>query len=181
MGLRFRLNDTSCAFFITTTVVEFSKIFAKESNLEILVENLGFCREKYGFRLLAYVFMPTHIHLIVWPKENSSVSDFMRDFKKFTSKRIKDKLKAEKHPLLKVFRTAAAGYKNQVFKLWMDRFDCVAVCSKKVLDTKVNYIHYNPVEAGLVSKPEDWKYSSAAAYALHSQIPIAIDVDCYPL
>ncbi len=142
---------------------------------------MNFCIKKYDCKLLAYVFMPTHIHLVVWPQEGSTVSDFMRDFKKFTSKRIKDRLKTEKHPLLKVFQAAATGYKNQEFKLWMDRFDCVAVYTKEVLDTKVNYIHYNPVEAGLATKPEDWKYSSAAAYTLDEQSPIPVDVNFYPL
>jgi REP element-mobilizing transposase RayT len=181
MGLRFRLNDNSCCFFITTTVVEFRKIFTEEKYLNILAESLKFCRDKYGFKLLAYVFMPSHIHLVVWPKEGSSVSNFMRDFKKFTSKSIKDELEARKDPRLKVFKAAATGRRNQEFKLWMDRFDCVGVYSRKVLDTKANYIHYNPVEAGLSGAPEGWEYSSASAYILGKRNPVEVDVDCYPI
>ena len=54
--------------------------------------------------------------------------------------------------------------KGQVFKLWMDRFDDVAVLSDRVMQIKVNYIHMNPVAAGLVLSPEDWEFSSARNY-----------------
>jgi putative transposase len=56
----------------------------------------------------------------------------------------------------------------------MDRIDDVVFYSEKVLRTKVNYIHNNPVKARLVSNPEDWKYSSARNYLLddHSTIQV---------
>jgi len=119
--------------------------------------------------------MPSHLHLIPLMKIGESISDFMRDFKKFTSTKIRKQLETDGHiKIIEQLRLNAFGYKNQTFKLWMDRFDDVIVITEKVLKTKVDYIHYNPVKAGLVCRMEDWKYSSARNYMLedHSIIEI---------
>jgi len=126
--------------------------------------------------LIAYVIMPTHFHLIPLMKIGESISDFMRDFKKFTSTKIRKLLEEEGYnEIVEQLRLNAAGYKNQTFKLWMDRFDDVIVITEKVLQTKVNYIHYNPVKAGFVSKMEDWKYSSARNYLFEDHGVIEIN------
>ena len=59
----------------------------------------------------------------------------------------------------------------------MDRFDNVLVYSPKAFRTKLEYIHNNPVKAGLVGKPEDWKYSSARNYLLDDHSIIYVDTD----
>jgi putative transposase len=46
----------------------------------------------------------------------------------------------------------------------MDRFDDVVIKSDRIMRIKVNYIHQNPVRAGLVQKGEEWPYSSARFY-----------------
>ena len=61
------------------------------------------------------------------------------------------------------------------YKLWKDRFDDLIVTSPKVLETKINYIHLNPVRAGLVKEMIDWKYSSARNYYLDDDSLICID------
>ncbi|MEO8399837.1 MAG: hypothetical protein ABI550_08505, partial [Ignavibacteriaceae bacterium] len=108
-------------------------------------------------------------------KIGESISDFMRDFKKFTSTKIRMLLESNGYnEIVEHLRHNAIGYKNQTFKFWMDRFDDVIVISESVLKKKVNYIHYNPVKAGLVTYAEDWKYSSARNYSYedHSIIQI---------
>lgn len=119
--------------------------------------------------------MPTHIHLIPLMKIGKSISDLMRDMKKYTSTKIRKLLESEGHyEIVKRLRLNAAGYKNQTFKFWMDRFDDVVIIKEETLKTKVDYIHYNPVKAELVEKIEDWKYSSARNYLYedHSVIEV---------
>jgi hypothetical protein len=67
--------------------------------------------------------------------------------------------------------------KNQVFKLWMNRFDDLVIENDKTLQIKIEYIHNNPVKAGLVDQPEQWEYSSARNYILcdHSLISVSVD------
>ncbi len=61
--------------------------------------------------------------------------------------------------------------KKQVFKVWQDRFDDVYLANKKILETKLNYIHTNPMQAhwSLATSPEKWPYSSAMFYELGKQ------------
>lgn len=86
----------------------------------------------------------------------------MRDFKRFTSKKIKTELIGDGENDLMEKLIVNSGTGN--FKLWADRFDCQIITSKKALDTKINYIHNNPVKAGLAKEITDWKYSSARNY-----------------
>ncbi len=61
--------------------------------------------------------------------------------------------------------------RRQVFKVWVDRFDDVYLKSKAVLETKLEYTHTNPMQEhwNLVTRPEDWPYSSAMFYELGQQ------------
>ena len=177
MGLRFRINDNFCSFFVTTTVIDFLRVFTRDKYFDILVEALDICREKYRFKLVAYVFMPSRLHVIIWPSGEGTVSAIMRDFKKFTSKRMKDQLMRDTSELLPHFQRAPVGYKGQEFKLWMDRFDNVAIASPDVLETKIAYIHDNPVRAGLVKTSVEWKYSSARNYFLNDHSVIQVECD----
>ena len=110
--------------------------------------------------------MPSHFHwiLIVNPKYGT-LSDIMRDFKKFTAWQIFDALEEhENNTLLKIFKDSAAGMNDQTKKLWMKRFDDEVIRNQQMFLAKLNYIHNNPLKAGLVNKVEDYKYSSARNY-----------------
>ncbi len=108
--------------------------------------------------------MTNHVHLIIRSQEGFLLPDILRDFKKFTSKAIVKAIKdncgeSRKEWLLEQFRTSK-GYRfwradNRPIELW----------SNAVIDQKLNYIHQNPVEEGLVFRAEDYVYSSACDYA----------------
>jgi len=117
--------------------------------------------------------MPNHIHLLLHVCEGKSISDFMRDFKKYSSVQIKDVLTENK--MLDLLSQLNEG--DNEFSLWKDRFDSVQVYSERVMETKLNYIHYNPVKAGLVEEMTDWKYSSARNYFLEDQTVIHVSTD----
>jgi REP element-mobilizing transposase RayT len=82
-------------YFITTTVTEKLPVFFDEGLCKIVLNNLNFYRDKLGFAIYAYVIMPTHIHLLVQQLGDKNISDFMRDFKSFSAKRIIDHLKTQ--------------------------------------------------------------------------------------
>jgi REP element-mobilizing transposase RayT len=167
MGRRGRNNlSEERFFFVTTTVVKFLPIFSNQHFCEILISNIKHYREKYNFVVLGYVIMPSHFHwvIIVNPKYGT-ISDIMRDIKKFTAWQIFDyftERKERKH--LKIFGESAEGLKNQTKKLWIPRFDDEVIRDQQMFWTKLNYIHNNPIKAGLVNRAEDYKYSSARNY-----------------
>jgi len=178
MGLRFRIEGSGYLWYVTTTVVDFTQVFVKEKYFLVLMNNLKFYRKQHNFRLIAYVIMPEHVHLILWLLGKSSISDVMRDLKKYSSVQIKEELHAENNQrLISIFRNNSIGYKGQDFKLWMDRFDRVGIYTPQVLKQKVNYIHFNPVRRNLVEDILDWKYSSARNYYLDDQSAIKVDTD----
>lgn len=153
-------------FFATTTVVRFTPIFSETRYCDILINNIKFYQKKYQFDILAYVIMPTHFHWIVEVNPHSgTISDIMRDIKKFTAYQIFDHLEETKNKnLKKIFVAEANGIPDQNRKLWMKRFYDEVIRNQRMFWDKLRYIHSNPVKAGLVEKPEDYKYSSARNY-----------------
>jgi putative transposase len=180
MGRRGRNNlvDESF-FFITTTVVKFIPIFKDLIFCDILISNIKHYKLKYGFDVLGYVIMPTHFHWIIEVNRKlGSVSDIMRDIKKFTAWQIFDELeKRNEGTLLESFKDAANGIKDQEKKVWMKRFDDEVIRDQKMFWTKLNYIHKNPVKAGIVLKAEDYKYSSARNYAFNDHSVLEVNTE----
>jgi REP element-mobilizing transposase RayT len=157
MGRRGRANLTDeHFFFVTTTVVKYIPIFEDHSFCDILIENIKFYQNRYRFEILAYVIMPSHFHWIVEVKPKyGTISDIMRDIKKFTAWKIFDEIDKGKHKELEnIFREEAKGLADQKRKFWMPRFDDEVIRNQKMFWVK----------AGLVYKPDDYKYSSARNY-----------------
>lgn len=180
MGRRGRSNLTEERFyFVTSTVVRFTPIFANQRFCHILISNIKHYREKYKFVVLGYVIMPSHFHwiLIVNPKYGT-ISDIMRDIKKFTAWQIFDILEeSNNQTFLKIFQESAEGINDQKKKLWMQRFDDEVIRNQQMFWAKLNYIHNNPLKAGLVSRAEDYKYSSARNYINKDQSVLDVDVE----
>lgn len=116
--------------------------------------------------------MPNHIHLILFYNDKPEVSGFMRDFKKYTSVKIRQLLQCEEqNGIVEKLKYEKAGQK---YKVWQDRFDAVIIRHKNVLITKMKYIHNNPVKNGLVEKAEDWNYSSAGFYVAEKEMYLPV-------
>ncbi len=180
MGRRGRNNLTGEQFFfVTTSVISFVPIFRKKIYCDILINNIKYYQTKYKFHILAYVIMPSHFHWIVKTEpQYGTISEIMRDIKKFTAWQILDKLKENNNiKLLTFFKAQAKDIKDQRYKLWMSRFDDQVIRNEKMFWQKVKYIHNNPVEAGLVFKPEDYLYSSARNYIYRENSVLNVDTD----
>ncbi len=180
MPLRSRKYYQGNAYYITTSVNKFIKIFKAKKYIDIILENINFYRRKYGFKLLSYVVMPDHLHLLIFPEQDSAekISDMVGDFKKFTSRTLRKQMEKDKKiTWLKSFRLNEPRKKNWQYQIWQERFDDLAVYSPGVARTKVNYIHNNPVRKKMVEKPEEYLYSSARNYILNDQSIIEVDTD----
>ncbi len=114
--------------------------------------------------------MTSHLHLIVSSKEKYDLVSTIRDFKKFTSKElvklIKDVPESRDVSLLNKFAYEANRTKRGAnFTVWKTGYHAKELTTNEMIDQKRDYIHNNPVEAGFVSDPEHWLYSSARNYA----------------
>ena len=180
MGRRGRANlSDEHFFFVTTTVVRHIPIFEDHSFCDILIENIKFYQNRYKFEILAYVIMPSHFHWIVEVNTKyGTISDVMRDIKKFTAWKIFDEIDKGKYKSLgRIFSEEARGFKDQKRKLWIARFDDEVIRNQKMFWVKLEYIHNNPIKAGLVSKAEDYKYSSARNYINNDHSIIRVNTE----
>ena len=130
-----------------------------------------------------YCFMPSHVHL-TFRSGNDAPSDLKRDFKSYTSKKliktIEENLQeSRKEWLLWMFEKAGkqnATVTNRQF--WQQHNKPIELWTDKVIQQKIEYIHNNPVAAGFVTDPVDWKYSSARNYQDDHTV-LEIDSDGY--
>lgn len=165
MGLRNRtyFNYEQC-FFITTTCYNWLKLIDDDEARDILTNSLNFLTEKYKCHLLGYVIMPNHLHFIIYFPVDNRLSDFMRDFKKFTSVKLRQHIESlGGEGRLESLRFE---HRDQKFKVWMDRFDDVCITTADMLRVKLDYIHNNPLQPHwiLAKIPEEYVYSSAGFY-----------------
>ena len=115
--------------------------------------------------------MSNHIHLVAACKTPHRMSDFLRDFKKFTSKKIMEAIleipESRKDWLLDKFsfETRRTG-RARDYKFWTDDNHAIDLDGFGIdMMEKIDYIHSNPVRAGLVRNPDDYLYSSACDYS----------------
>ncbi len=180
MGRRGRINlSDELFFFVTTTVVKFARIFTEEQYCDILINNIKHYQQRYQFVVLGYVIRPSHFHWIVKVQPKlGAISDIMRDIKKYSAWDLMEALsKDERDELGKLFAAEANDYPDQKRKLWMPRFDDEVIRNQQMFLTKLNYIHNNPVKAGLVEQAEQYKYSSARNYLLGDHSVLFVDIE----
>ncbi len=165
----YKIRNQAAVHFITFAVVEWVDVFARKDYRDIVLESIKHCQAKKGLILHAWCIMSNHLHLIVAAKENN-LSDVLRDFKKFTSKQIIKAIEENKHEsrrewMLEIFkRSGEANSRNSEYQFWRQDNQPKELYSPAFVFQKLSYIHNNPVEAGVVDKPEEYLYSSARDY-----------------
>jgi REP element-mobilizing transposase RayT len=105
-----------------------------------------------------------------------AITDFMKDFKRFTSGRITRQAKLEgKIDWIEKFEEAGKETGRADFKVWQDSFLEQNIYTQNFLEQKLNYIHLNPVRAGMCAVAEDYPYSSYRNYYLGDNQLIDLD------
>lgn len=164
MSRKYKFHNPDGVYFVSFATMAWVDVFIRNEYKNLLVENLKYCQEHKGLELFAWCIMTNHLHLVIRAKEGADLPGILRDFKKYTSKAIKTAIaenlrESRKEWLLKQFET------REGFRFWRTDKKPIELWSNKVIDQKIDYIHQNPVEEGLVFKAEDYVYSSAIDYA----------------
>ena len=169
MSTGYKIIEQDRLYFVTLQVVNWIDIFTRESYRQIIIQNLEYCQQHKGLEIYAWVLMSNHMHVLL-RSSSDDLSGTLRDFKSFTSKRIILEIEASnesrKDWMMKLFKEAAHKHKrNSVHQFWTHENHAELIYSNKFIEQKLEYIHQNPVRAGIVAKPEDYLYSSARNYA----------------
>lgn len=157
--------------FLTFTVVGWVDVFTRKRYKDVIIEDLKYCIENKGLLVYAYVIMSNHLHLIVRAKDGYSLSDIIRDFKSHSSKTILKLIltspnESRQEWMLKLFKYYAKFNKNnKTYQFWQRGNRPTELVSPKWINQKINYIHNNPVKAGVVEHSWEYLYSSASNYA----------------
>src|SRR6267142_1479591 len=130
--------------FLTFSCYDRLPFLDGESSRNLLVNELARVRAEYGFRLIRYVVMPEHVHLLTSEPKKGTVSTVMKMLKQRVSRKMrKQSEEIEREPAF-----------------WMERFYDFNVYNQKKITEKLDYMHANPVKRGLVEHPGDWMWSS---------------------
>lgn len=168
-GDRYPISDQNALYFLTFTIVGWIDVFTrKEYRIEV-VDSLNYCTKEKGLTVYAWCIMSNHIHLIVSAKEGYRLSDIIRDFKKFTAKRIIQMIQNESESraewMLNQFEYAGRNLKRiKKYKFWKDDNHAIELESH-MIDGRLNYIHQNPVNSMIVEEAEHYIFCSARDYS----------------
>ena len=118
--------------------------------------------------LYGYVIMSNHIHLVLQSSEGN-LSDLIRDFKKFIAAKVLEKIQIEPESrrdwMLERFKLATESHsRNKNYQFWQYGNHPEEIYTNKFMWSKLDYIHLNPVRAGIVEKASHYVYSSASNY-----------------
>jgi putative transposase len=171
----YKIRNQAAPFFITIAVVGWVDVFTRKAYRDIFLENIKYCQENKGLLLHSWCLMSNHIHLIASAKDKN-LSNVMRDLKKFSSIQIikaieENKEESRKEWMLPIFKNfGLSNTRNTTYQFWQQSLHPIELYSKPIMDQRTGYTHYNPVRAGIVEKPEDYKYSSARDYLLGKKV-----------
>jgi len=140
---------------------------------DIFVKELGKVREEMGVRLLGYVVMPEHVHLLMSEPKEGTPSTVLHRLKLRVARKLRRRGKPVGAGQLRL-PFAETGEPLRAF--WQARFYDFNVYSKGKRTEKLNYMHANPVVRGLVKHPRDWRWSSWGFYCGGEKGLLSMDV-----
>ena len=162
------IREQEKAHFVTATVVDWLDVFSRKNYRDCIIECFDYCIKNKGMVLYGYVVMSNHIHMII-QSNDGKLSDLLIDFKKFTAKTILEKIQNEPESrrewMLERFKLATETHsRNKNYQFWQYGNHAEEIFTEHFLWSKLDYIHMNPVRAGIVTRIDDYIYSSASNY-----------------
>ena len=185
MPSRLRRHDEfGHVHYVTFSCFRRLQFFRHPNVSDVFVESMKQVRSNLAIRWLGYVVMPEHVHLVVLPQgigtgEPVPISLVLNQLKGLSGRDCKAALREvwkRKHSLgTSALDAWATGAGEKPF--WKPRGYDFNVFDESKLREKLDYLHKNPLRRGLVSRPEDWPWSSYRCYEFGDDSPIAMDWD----
>ena len=167
-GIKFNftiVKDNEEIQFFTATILEWKHLLKPDQYKDTIVESLRFLSSAKRVVVFAFTIMPNHFHLIWQIKSPHKLADVQRDFLKFTAQQIMKDL--EKHHL-KVLEKFIVNTIDRKHQIWERNPLTIPIYSREILEQKLDYIHYNPVQEKwkLVADAVRYPYSTMSFYEL---------------
>ena len=172
---RYKFGETAYPYFITCTIVGWQPVFTRPDLVEIVLDSWRFLHDRDRMRLLGYVIMENHLHLIA---SSEKLPKEVGDFKSYTARRIIDRLRETgSSSTLELLQSLKLPHKkDRVHQLWQEGSHPQMIASEAMMWQKLEYTHSNPVKRGYVDEATHWCHSSARNYAgLPGLFPVKTD------
>ncbi len=170
----YQIRNQGATHFLTFTIEGWVDLLSRRVYKDLLLESFAYCRKNKNLQIHAFVLMSNHVHTI-WTAKDNNLSDVIRDFKTFTSKSfikiVNEAPESRREWLLHMFKFYGKGsIANKIYKIWTNDNHPEEIYSQEFFYQKLQYIHENPVRAGIVYDEMDYVYSSARNYANRKSI-----------
>lgn len=169
MSRRYKFGNHDKLYFISYGVVFWIELFTRNEYRDILVNSWKYCQLNKGLEIYSWIIMPSHVQLII-STHQEPLDDIVRDMKRFSSTQLRKAIsnnsrESRKGWLLMMMQKAGFGNSNNHdWQLWQQQNNPLEIQSVEMFYRTIEYIHYNPVAAGFVTRSEDWLYSSAGDF-----------------
>jgi REP element-mobilizing transposase RayT len=160
------LNLPGALHFVTGNFVDRMQIFTEPACCNVFLEELRSLNQHWPSKLIAYVLMPEHFHLVSNPRDGR-IREFIGELKSLSAKRIVEVGIQFQFPA-----TEEDGH-----RVWQESFKAMPLWSGWMIWQKINYIHANPVKAGLVKSAKDYHWSSFRSFHSQGDEPLAVNHD----
>jgi len=172
-----RISRDSPCYYLTSVAKDRLPVFRTEEIKAITCAALDEARRSGEFTLYAYVIMADHLHVItdsILPP--SKILQFINGI---TSRRIIDYLKKQGYDTSLTKLRHEIRPRRYSYSLWDHHPNVRLLWSESMLMERVTYTHQNPVRAGLVSHPEEYRWSSVRCWnrKLLAKEPLLMNID----
>ena len=164
------MHENEKPYFVTLTVAGWIDVFSRINHKIAIINSLKYCQKNKGLEIFAWCLMSSHLHMILRSSVESELWEILRDFKKFTARKILNQIieepESRREWMLRYFEYSGKHLKRiSKYKFWQDGNHAEIIYSPEFFYNKLNYIHKNPVNDMIVDKEEDYLFSSARNYA----------------
>ena len=163
-------NLPGALHFVTGNILNRKPVFKKDSCCEAFTEPCAKLLKDWPCKLIAWVLMPDHFHMVVNPKDGG-VKEFLGALKSLTARRLIETTGGFD------FTRSEPDADGTIHQVWQESFKAIPLWSAWMIWQKINYIHANPVKAGLVKSAKDYRWSSFHAFYSESEQPLTVDRD----
>jgi putative transposase len=145
--------------FYTATIQGWKHLLKTEKYKAVIIDSLKFLVDSNRVKVSAFVIMDNHVHFIWQAMYGYNLKDIQTSFKKYTANQFAKLLTEDKN-----IEQYAVNAIDRKYHFWKRNSLGIELFSETVFIQKLNYIHMNPVKAGVCKYAEEYEYSSALFY-----------------
>lgn len=173
----FKSSEANLVHYVTAVTFDRVPVFSIDHCCSLFIEALAETRLKDPFKLIGFVIMPDHFHMLANPLD-MNIRNLAGKLKGRAASKILKWLRSENAgAILEKLALRKPLASGQTHAVWLQDFSAIDIWSHKFIRQKLNYIHLNPIRAGLCDHPAKWRWSSYQAYFPHEVGSVPIEID----